>query len=261
MLRYANPFHGLSAAILATTLTTTLVAGCAAKSKPEPEGPEAASDSEAEASTESKLLRCKGSLKPASDGLLGNFEDGGAQLPTEGGRDGSWWLSKDDKGSTFTTPAGEFAPEDSGTGSGKAIHVVGTTAAGGYSAWGVEVGLTFRADGGLYDASKYAGFSFKAKKSGPTEKVRVNFPDVNTHPEAGVCEECGNHFRRDFILSEEWQTYMLRFREITQRDGWGKPRPENLTTDKMIRLSFSLEGAREFDVWFDDIKFLDCADE
>lgn len=243
----------LSAAIFSFTLL-----GCAG-GKPTSEAP-TASAQPAAAKADGELRACMGSLEPAEDGLIDDFEDGNAQVASLAGRDGYWWLARDNQGSQFTTPEGAFAVSDGGADSAKAIHVVGKTVTGSNDAWGVEFGTNFLlAKGGLYDASKYAGVSFRAKASGGPTHVRVSLGDVNTHADAGVCTTCWNHFRKDFTLTDEWQTFTLRFTDLAQRDGWGDPRPKTLTPNELVAVSFAIDGGQAFDVWVDDVKFLACS--
>jgi len=228
----------------------------AAPPAPEQSAPAAAADS----TTPPKLEVCSGELQPAADGLVDDFEDGDNQVAALAGRGGTWWSAKDALGSVFTHPTGSLLPSEGGADSAKAMHVSGKTVTGSNDAWGIEIGANFiNARGGLYDASKYAGLRFKAKATGPTQTVRVNLGDVNTHADTGVCTTCWNHFRKDFPLHETWQTYTMRFADLTQRDGWGAPRPANLFASKLVTVSFALDGGKEFDVWIDDIEFLVCA--
>jgi hypothetical protein len=210
-----------------------------------------------------KLTRCPGFAVPAVDGLIDDFEDGNNQVMTMGERDGYWWVSKDALGTSVTAPEEGFKPADGGAaGSAMAAHVVGHVVAKGDQAWGVEIGGNFMgATGGLYDASRYAGISFKAKVGNPksTRSLRVNVPDVNTHQDAGVCKACWNHFRKDFNLSGEWKEYRMMFTELEQRPGWGDPRPAHLTPSQTISVTFALGGVdSDFDIWIDDIQFLEC---
>ena len=75
------------------------------------------------------------------------------------------------------------------------------------------MGMNFIDPKGQYDASKYAGIPFWAKK-GPdsTGKVRLKVPDVNTDPDGGVCTECFNDFGADIVLTNDWKLYASRSR-------------------------------------------------
>ena len=204
------------------------------------------------------VTKCSGELVAADDGLVEDFEDGNSQVSATAGRDGYWWIAKDDKGSEVKVPGTSFTPADGGASSAKAAHVAGKTVSGS-DAWGAEFGANLvNGQGALYDASKYAGIKFKAKATGPTQSLRVSLSDVNTHQDAGVCKACWNHFRKDVTLSPEWKEYTVEFSELQQRQGWGDPRPATVTPQKLVGVSFAVEGGKEFDVWVDDVQFLVC---
>jgi hypothetical protein len=231
---------------------TLLVSGCIGQKAGS--GAESASGPSAAAASS-----CDGELVPAAEGSIDDFEDGNGQMAALGGRDGYWYIAKDPQGSAVDEPAQGTDPVDGGAGgSSKAFHVKGHTASGP-EAWGVEIGTQFITDKSVqYDASKFAGISFKAKKAGDTSKVRVNVGDINTHPNGGVCKNCWNHFRKDFSLSDDWKDFTMTWNEMKQRDGWGDPRPKSITPDKVVTISFALEGGKNFEVWLDDITFLEC---
>jgi hypothetical protein len=205
------------------------------------------------------VAKCDGDLVPAADGLIDDYEDGNGQMATVGGREGYWYTAKDPNGSTIEIPASGAEPQDGGAGgSTKAFHIKGQTS-GAQGAWGVEYGVNPLNDKTLqYDASKFAGVAFKAKKAGDTDKVRVNVGDINTHPNGGLCKMCYNHFRKDFTLTDEWKDYQLTWGELQQRPGWGDPRPKSITPDKALVISFAFEGGKPFEAWIDDVTFLEC---
>jgi hypothetical protein len=198
---------------------------------------------------------CAASTKPSDDGLIDDFEDGDNQLAKAGDRNGYWFLSKDPNGSTIDPSP--LAMSNSGAGgSQKALHAYGQTASDS-GAWGVIVGTNFLGEG-VYDASKYAGISFKAKVGKDSTKVvRFKVADVNTHPDGGVCKTCWNHFGKDVELSNEWQEYKVQFADMKQEAGWGEQFPA-LTTSKVIALNWSYGPGRAFDLWLDDIQFFEC---
>ena len=211
---------------------------------------------------DAKFPRCNGEPVPAIDGLIDDLEDENSQVALVGDRDGYWWIAKDDLGTTVTDPPDSFKPSEGGFGgSALSAHMAGHTVEQGYEAWGVELGANFLStQGGVYDASKYAGITFKAKVGqNSINYVRVNVTDVNTHKDAGVCRECWNHFRKDFALTTEWKEYRLLFSELRQREGWGNPRPERVTPTQVISVTFALGGMEgDFDLWVDDVEFLEC---
>jgi hypothetical protein len=203
------------------------------------------------------IKRCR-AFRAADDGSLDDFEDGNTQLTKSGGRDGYWFSAKDDKGSSI-----EMETQEPGAGGSElAIHISGKTAAGTAEggSWGVQLGANFiNTQGSLYDASKYAGFSFKAKVGpGSGRAVRFKIGDVNTHKDAGICTTCWNHFGQDLRLSEEWKEYRVVFSSTEQEPGWGNPRPPAITPSKLIGVNWSVGPNQTYDMWFDDLTFLEC---
>lgn len=243
-----------SLSILAVVLPALLGSACIGVSQPRPDASAPSSDA---------LSACPGGLVPAADGLIDDFEDGDNQGALEGGRDGYWYTAADSLGSEYTIPAGGFASSEGGAdGSSMAVHLEGKTGGGGDQAWGIELGLNFiNGSTDPYDASKYAALFFKAK-SGSKEadkKVRVSMADVNTHPNGGVCSSgCYNHFNNTIELTTDWKDYTLAFEDLRQRPYWGDPRPPRITAAKVFNLNFQMGGGKEFDVWIDDVRFLEC---
>jgi Carbohydrate binding domain (family 11) len=192
--------------------------------------------------------------RPAEDGLLDDFEDGDNQLPKIADRGGYWFSSHDPNGSVIDPTPLKIA--DTGAGSEKSLHVFGRTSTDP-SAWGALVGGNF-VEQGFYDASKYAGITFKAKVAGnSTKSVRFNVGDVNTHPDGGVCKSCWNHFGKDLELTNEWKDYKVSFAELAQIPGWGDRYP-TLTTSKVIAFYWAIGPGQAFDLWVDDVRFTEC---
>lgn len=200
--------------------------------------------------------KCSGDAKPAADGLIDDFEDDNSQLSKSAGRDGYWWTAQDTNGSTIEPK--KFAAASGGAGSPKAANFKGSTSSEN-GAWGVNFGVNFLSEKAPYDGSQYAGISFKAK-AGPnsTKKFRFKLGDINTHEDAGVCKDCWNHFGQDITLTEDWKEYRILFAEVKQADGWGKPRPATVTTDKLWNIDFSIGPGATYDIWVDDVQFLSC---
>jgi hypothetical protein len=249
-------------ACLSLLIAAGLGAGCVGQSQSTGASSANEAGGPAPGSAESKIPRCKGLPVPAVDGLIDDFEDDNNQVAAMADRDGYWWISKDTLGSTVTNPPEGFKPAEGGAGgSALSAHVAGHTVAKGDQSWGVEMGGNFLSSkAGLYDASKYAGISFKAKAGGNGIKtVRVNLTDVNTHEDAGVCKACWNHFKKDFTFTSDWKEYRMMFAELQQREGWGDPRPEHVATNQVMSVTFAVGGVDgDFDLWVDDLQFLEC---
>jgi hypothetical protein len=204
-------------------------------------------------------LTCRIGTRPAVDGLIDDFEDENGQLSQIGGRDGYWWTKHDDKGSTVGPDP--FIPSEGGAdGSGLALRATGKTAIGGPETWGACFGVDMiTRKKAVYDASRYVGISFKAKVGeGSTRQIRVSIGDANTHPDIGICKVCWNHFGKDLTVTSQWKEYTVLFSELQQQAGWGDPRPAALTPSKLVAIDWAIAGGQTFDLWIDDIQFLDC---
>ena len=208
-----------------------------------------------------ELKVCRAGTRPAADGIIDDFEDTNNQLTLEGGRDGYWWPKKDDFGTTLEAPDPFGPSEGAGDGSDLAMHISGTTS-NADGAWGSGFGVDFLSEKAkFYDASKYAGIAFKAKvgeKS--TRRVRFKIGDINTHPDGNVCKDkgCWNHFGKDLNLTPQWKEYKVLFTEAQQEAGWGDPRPAVVTPSKLRAIDWSIGPGQVYDVWVDDVYFLDC---
>ena len=201
------------------------------------------------------IKTCTAGTVVAQDGVIDDFEDGDNQMSKVAGREGYWFTSHDDKGSTIGP--NPFKTTDGGAaGSGKALEITGQTSSEN-GAWGALFGANFAAQG-LYDASGYAGISFKAKVGGKsTKKVRFKVGDVDTHPDGGVCKDCWNHFGKDLVLTTDWQQYSVSFSEMKQEAGWGERFPA-VVPSKLISVNWSVGPGVSFDIWVDDLQFFDC---
>jgi hypothetical protein len=202
------------------------------------------------------IKTCPAETRAADDGDLDDFEDNDAQLTRISGRDGYWWTKKDDKGSTVEPRP--FRPQDGGAdGSRKALHATGETS-GAPGAWGAGFGANFSTKN-PYDGSRYAGMAFKARV-GPrsTRHFRFKIGDSSTHQDAKLCVECWNHFGAEFDFTGDWKEYRVLFSEAAQEAGWGAPRPPALSPRKLYSLDWSVGPGQTYDLWVDDIHFLDC---
>jgi hypothetical protein len=199
---------------------------------------------------------CAGGTRPAADGVIDDFEDGDNQVSKNADRDGYWFTAHDPNGSTIDPSP--FKISDGGAGSPKGVHIMGHTS-GENGAWGSQLGANFSSDSkSVYDASKYAGISFKAKIGGSsTKKVRFKLGDINTHPDGGVCKSCWNLFGKDLTLTNEWQEYKITFAEMKQEPGWGDPQ-SSVVPSKLFSLNWSIGPGQNFDIWIDDLQFVEC---
>jgi endoglucanase len=194
------------------------------------------------------------------DGVIDDFEDNNNQNKVSDGRGGYWYTFVDKVGSTVWPEAGEqggtFTPSEGGNNSKYAGEVKGKigTAAIVFGA----LGMNFTDPKGPYDASKYEGVTFFAKRgANSTGKVRLKVPDINTDQEGGICSECFNDFGTDLNLSEQWQRLVIPFHDMKQMEGWGAPRKAHIDPTKLFGLQWqvNVQGA-DYDISIDDVAFV-----
>ena len=59
-------------------------------------------------------------------------------------------------------------------------------------------------------------------------------------------------------MTTEWKEYRVTFSGAEQEPGWGDPRPTSLTPNKLIALNWQVGPGQTYDIWSDDVTFLDC---
>jgi hypothetical protein len=50
------------------------------------------------------------------------------------------------------------------------------------------------------------------------------------------------------------------FTSVEQEAGWGNPRPAALSPDKLVSMDWTIGPGQTYDLWFDDVTFLECQD-
>lgn len=187
--------------------------------------------------------------------LIDDAEDADDQVSLVEGRKGYWYTYKDDSGTEIWPREGKFTPVSGAVSGSYAIRVHGKLAKSGEVYAGA--GFDFLHPRGPYDASRYTGISFLAKKApNSVATVRLKVPDANTDPAGRVCSDCYNDFGVTFELTDEWTRYAVTFDQLKQESGWGQPRPDAVSKDKLFSLQWQVATpGGEFDFWLDDIKF------
>jgi endoglucanase len=196
------------------------------------------------------------------EALIEDGENNDNQVIVQDGRAGYIYTYMDPEGTTITPKAGSdggvFAMSGGGFESAYAMRMNGTIANAKIVYAGMGLNMTDPKD--MYDATKYKGVSFYAKRGpGTTNTVRVKMPDVNTDPDGQTCGNCYNDFGVDIKLTEEWQKYTIPFKKLKQEAGWGSPRPGGLAVDKVFALQFQVKQPGAYDVWVDNMAFTGCA--
>jgi hypothetical protein len=194
------------------------------------------------------------------DGLIDDGEDGNNQNLPVGNRGGYWYTFKDTGTTTVDPPAGvdggTFAMSPGGHDSKFAARFHGKVGSGAVVFSGM--GMNFIDPKGSYDASKYAGIAFWARRDeGSTGKLRLKVPDVNTDPDGGVCSECFNDFGATMNLTTEWKLYVFPWKSMKQEPDWGAPHKPHITPSKLYGIQFQVKvpGA-DYDIYIDDLKFI-----
>ena len=194
-------------------------------------------------------------------GLIDDGEDGNNQNLPNDGRGGYWYTFKD-KGTTTVEPTageegGTFAMSEGGKDAQYAARFHGTIGTGSVVFSGM--GMNFVDPKDAYDASKYAGVSFWAKKGSAesTGKVRLKIPDSNTDPQGGVCTECFNDFGANVVLTTEWKQFSFKWSQLKQLPDWGAPHKPHITQSKLYGVQFQVNIPRStYDIYIDDLKFI-----
>jgi endoglucanase len=206
----------------------------------------------------------EGKACPRDVGLIADGENNSNQIADIQNRGGYWYTFVDDAGSKVVPEAGKNGgtfqmTEGGANGTKYAAHMSGTV--GGGSAVYVGMGFNFVDPKGAYDASKYKGITFWAKKGpGSADKVKLKVPDASTDPDGKVCKECFNDFGMDITLNDEWTQYTIPFYAMKQDPTWGSPHPASIDSSKIYGVQFQFNQAGQpFDMWLDEVEFTGCA--
>jgi endoglucanase len=209
---------------------------------------------------------------PSQSVLLEDMEDNDNRSLTQDGRGGYWFSFKDDRGTSVnpdsdsqTTwckpPPSKLFPMASGgaNGSKYSARINGKLAKTDNGQW---AGMGFALSDGKasckFDASKYKGISFWAKKApGSIGTVRLKVPDAQTDPDGKICKQCFNDHGMTFEFTDVWTQYTVPFKAMKQED-WG-PKDAGIDATKIYGVQFQVNVKNaEFDIWVDDIQFTGC---
>jgi endoglucanase len=197
------------------------------------------------------------------EGLVDDGEDGNNQTKQTGDRGGYWYTFTEGKGTTVVPEAGEaggaFAMSVGGVNGSKFAANAKGRVTRGEIVFGA-LGMNFADPMNLYDASKYKGIAFWAKKGpGSYGMVRFKVPDAATHEAGKICRECFNDFGANIMLTESWQHFVFPWRKLKQLPDWGSPRPHMIKSDRLFSLQWQVnQPGASFDIWIDDVEFIGC---
>ncbi len=202
---------------------------------------------------------CSVATCSATNALIDDFEDANNVVSLLEGRTGALYTYVDTTGSTISPGAGStFIPALGGNaGSARAAHFSGHLSSAS-TVWG-GFGADFLSPKAVYNASKYTGITFWAKKGSSTANsgVRVKVPDRNTDAVGGICTSCSNDFGTDLTLSTTWTKFTIPFSSMTQQAGWGAPRPAHIDATGVVAVQFQVTTPGiNYDTWVDDLSFI-----
>lgn len=205
----------------------------------------------------------EGQACPKDLGLIADGENNSNQIADIQNRGGYWYTFSDEEGSTVVPETGKHGgtfqmTAGGANGSKFAAHMSGNVAQS-QNAY-VGVGLNFVDPPGPYDAGKYKGITFWAKKGpGSAAVARLKVPDVNTVPEGKVCTQCFNDFGMDITLTDDWTQYTVPFTAMKQDKTWGSPHPDGIDPHTLYGIQFQFkEPGSKFDFWLDELEFTGC---
>jgi endoglucanase len=180
------------------------------------------------------------------------------------GRGGYWYTfldTKDNGGSEIWPTSGALGGTfemsvDGAVGTPHQARMKGKVGGGDIVYAGM--GLNFVDPKGAYDASRYGGISFWAKKNpGSTAHVRLKVPDAQTDPDGKLCKQCFNDHGLELQLYDEWTLYTVPFKSMRQED-WG-PKDNGIDPSRIYGIQFQVsEKNAPFDISVDELKFTGC---
>jgi hypothetical protein len=117
-----------------------------------------------------------------------------------------------------------------------------------------------------YNASAYEGIAFWGRVDGDagSTSVRVDFPDQNTSPTGGICQNaeagggCDDYFGMGVEFTPRWQEFVVYFAQTSQV-GFGTRVPSGLDTHAIYSVQFQVTGTTPpapFDIWIDNVYFI-----
>ncbi len=194
------------------------------------------------------------------EGVIDDMEDNNNQITVVGERGGYWYTYADTKGSTVWPVPGDqggtFTMVEGGHESKFAAEMKGKLA--GATIVYAAMGLNFMDPKEPLNASEFVGITFFAKRTATSiNKLAIKIPDGNTDPDGQVCSDCYNDYGYTISVGEEWQRFVLPFKDMVQEPFWGMPRRPHINSAKIYAIHFEAKASGgEYDFFIDDIAFV-----
>jgi hypothetical protein len=189
----------------------------------------------------------------ATTTLIDDFEDGDTYAQGYGA-----WFSFDD-GTALSGSQATMTLTTATRASGNAYAIDLTT--GVHSDYGSGLGVILADNAGTqepFDATGYDGFEFWAR-SGTPGSVRVSFPDQNSDPLGGVCNQaggiCNQYWGTDLNLDATWRLYRVHWDELYTSSSANEP----FAPRGLYRAQFSVGTGTSLEFSVDDAHFFRTA--
>lgn len=197
--------------------------------------------------------------------LIDDLESNTGLILAVSGRSGAWFTYNDGTGTQSPIAGGKFLPTAT-TPARPSSTYAARTSGSAFTTWGAGMGFNLNDPPsgpnmgvrGVYDASGYKGFSFWARVGQGSATVRFNVPAKDTDLMGGVCmpaTACSDYYGKTLPLTTEWVQYSVLFSDLHQQ-GWGMSIP-TFDPKTLYAVQFKVDPNTSFDVWVDDIAFVE----
>ncbi len=196
---------------------------------------------------------CVAELSPITVDMIDDLEDGDEQILVQSGRSGAWYTYGDGTGVQSSAPV--VAPFETSGGGAFAV-----TSGDGFTSFGAGMGfhLSEAVLPETYDASRYAGLSFRIRGESATGSVRV-IPFISAVSDplyGGTCDEACDavHFF-EVKVDDAWRRFALPFETLFELGQTGVP----FDASTLLGVNFQAPEGGPFEIAVDDIAFYRCA--
>lgn len=191
---------------------------------------------------------------PSDDPLVDDFEDSSEQVRIEGSREGFWFARGNASDDGTITDIEDAFVELAGGENTVALHVVaqGFVATDTWAVFGTNFNAKDPAPAYI-QAAQYTGLRFWACGGLGASKVAL---EVATTDTSSAYDHEDNHYRFDVSLTATWKMVEVPWDDMKQT--WGDT--TDFDPEHVLGLQFNITTGEEgFDVWLDDLEFIDPA--